>query len=462
MRFPAFLRSLDEPTGRPLPARTRVVFQHIPKTAGSSFRRILEGLFAPGETCPAEIDDEVRSLSPGERRCYRLYAGHFSHGLLREAFPDALWLTFLRDPVERVVSNHHNLTDPSRHRPQWVRRAAERPAVRDFLDRVASMSLERFVRLGDPRVRDRVVNRQTRCLSEPDHDPWQPDGRDLGDYPLWDEAILERARRNLRERFAFVGIQEEFTLSLRVFAQSFGLRPFGDVRGATDNVNPQRAEGSRYVIPPDVRAYLEEHNRMDAALWRHGRELLFERLRVFGDALLRSDWAQRSVARPELRRPPGPRKLDRRIDRLETLRGFHALEHDGGGRAFRWSGLEDPAGIEFALDAPATATVKVRLTALGAVDDGARTGLSLVLDGERVELALEKQEGRGLVYAGRVPGRVCAGRRHHTLLVAGPLAPEPPPSEYRRRLGIAVHRLEVEVAETGRAPARQPQSSHVS
>ncbi|MFQ5846019.1 MAG: sulfotransferase family 2 domain-containing protein, partial [Planctomycetota bacterium] len=221
--FPSFVRTIENPAGTALDPPPEVIFHHLPKTAGSTFRRILESLFEPREICPGEIDDEIRQLPPAERARYRLYAGHFSYEMIAAAFPDAVWLTFLRQPIPRVISNYYNLTRPQRHTAQWRRRVAARPAVQRFVDRVAGMTLREFVHLDDPRARDRVINRQTRYLVSGCPDPFDGGGEEAACFPVYDPAIVAEAKRNLRQRFAFVGIQEHFDLSLQLFAMTFGL-----------------------------------------------------------------------------------------------------------------------------------------------------------------------------------------------------------------------------------------------
>lgn len=108
--------------------RYPVIYLHIPKTAGTSFRISAEHYFGPwnvlndyGEKSPNTSEDilstfyskkDLDSLSEkGLQK--RFLTGHFSLEKYREVFPESPIVTFFRNPVDRVISefvhfvNHH-------------------------------------------------------------------------------------------------------------------------------------------------------------------------------------------------------------------------------------------------------------------------------------------------------------------------------------------------------------------
>jgi len=257
------------PIGRTPP---EVVFHHQPKTAGSSFRALLASYFWKREVCPAEIDSELHRLSTAERRMYRFYAGHFQFNTIEDLFPEAIWITFVRNPVERVVSNFYNLRDDTRHPDSWKRRAEERPEVRRFLDKVANMELGDFVESAEPRARDRVCNRQVRYLVRR--------GERVKRFPDWDEELLNEAKRNLCDRFSMVGVQERYVESIRVLCSTFGVERPHDLVPFDTNINVAEKRAGRYQLDPEVEARLEARNQMDTELWNYANGLLTERLKA--------------------------------------------------------------------------------------------------------------------------------------------------------------------------------------
>ncbi|GAB4383999.1 MAG: hypothetical protein Kow0022_05250 [Phycisphaerales bacterium] len=323
LSFPSLIRTDSAPQGRLCDAAAELVFHHQPKTAGTSLRQALARLFAREEICPAEIDDELAQLTPEERAQYRFYAGHFRYDVIERLFPDALWITMLRHPVNRVVSQYYNLHDTSRLNSEWRKRAALRPEVSEFLGQVSRMTLEQFVFSDHPRALDHIVNRQTRYLVPRDQ-------RVLA-MPEWDEEMLAQAKQNLRERFVFVGVLEEFDLSLQLLAITFGEPSLVTIESPRANVNRLGKSGHQYELTPEIRDRLESMNRMDIELWNFAKSLVQERLLAFEAALLESDYDLRAEVSPEriprFSAPARPNAVAEKVSRvLRRVLPFERLE----------------------------------------------------------------------------------------------------------------------------------------
>lgn len=116
--------------------RPLLVFHHLPKTAGTPFRTALFNLFGEANcTHLREIDfltgANVRSaITRGPQP--RMVCGHIPTRYVAEASRDAA-VTFVRDPIERVLSLCRFL----RYRPLGVRAhvgLGESFTLREFLD----------------------------------------------------------------------------------------------------------------------------------------------------------------------------------------------------------------------------------------------------------------------------------------------------------------------------------------
>ncbi len=365
----------------------------------------------------------------------RFFGGHFTFDMIQEEFADATWLVFLRDPIERIVSNYFNVTNPQRFQHQWVARNDEQPEVKDFLRRIEGISLEDFVFMDDPRIKDRIINRQTRYLVP------REELRERGLlYTPYDEWVLAQAKKNLRERFAFVAVQEEFDLAMHLFALTFGMRPFGDLSAYTNNVNAKGSFRKRYEMPDHVRAHLVELNRMDLELWAYGRKLMHERLAAFRTSML-EEQAASSSPRAVAAQPFGGKRW-KLADGLRTY-GLHRTESDRLRRSFAWTGRQNPSIVEFAADFVPGQRFELCLHALSAIDEDVRDGLSLEFDGQPVtDLRCEKKL-TGLFYRGEVSARPDAPRSWHSLKIFGERKLEPEGIEHRRPLGVAFHSLEL-------------------
>lgn len=97
-----------------------LVSLHIPKTAGTSFRNILKDVYGDEEVIRLDISLKYGKLKINENQFenknldkkWQVIHGHFSPNLLVSKFvidDEVPYITWLRDPVERVISNYYYL-----------------------------------------------------------------------------------------------------------------------------------------------------------------------------------------------------------------------------------------------------------------------------------------------------------------------------------------------------------------
>jgi hypothetical protein len=224
-----------------------LVFLHLPKTAGSTLLAILERNYGSDRVLgfyESTYGEEARRLTPGEIARTKVIAGHFYLGVHEFVAAPCRYLTFLRDPVARVVSHY-----------EFARRQPEH-----YLHEAATkLSLSDYVRLcGDHEPN----NDQTRLLA----------GREMAnDDGTCSPAMLPVAKRNLDE-CVVIGLTEKFDESLVLMRHVFGWRqPFYVPR----NVNRSDAPGQD--VPPEARAVVEKFNALDIDLYGYGCDR-FDRL----------------------------------------------------------------------------------------------------------------------------------------------------------------------------------------
>ncbi len=246
-------------------SRSPLIFLHLPKTAGMTLRSVLASRYSGSRTLVIgnDINGDIERLVgwPQERR-HRLdlLMGHMSFGLHRVLRPGARYVTVLRDPVDRVLSEYRFLKSNTRH---------------PFHHAVAGLSLEQYL---DSDYSGQSGNGQVRLLSG-DHQPGRIGiaGRD----PL-DRGHLDAALANLDQHFLLAGTQALFEESLLLMARRLGWRwpPFFMARNLTA-AQPERFDDAQ-------RAAVAQCNALDLELYREVERRLRRQLEGEGEGLRNS------------------------------------------------------------------------------------------------------------------------------------------------------------------------------
>ena len=261
-------RPVEPAAGQPL-----LAFVHIPRTGGGTVSSAISKNYAPQrgsgnfQKSPAETRHRLANMAanPGQ---WKAIGDHVPYGLYRRYLPaDTRYITFLRDPVDRVLSHYHfharKGNPPGSAGPQKLKLAWEESlnigrleggdghdadiALPDDLDFSLEEGLERKIYLYD--------NFMTRFL-------WGGESL-FGELP---PDALERAKENLAG-FWFVGISERLDDSIILLGRKLGvgLMPYWH-----RHVNPQRP--SLEESTDDLRALIAEHNAVDVELYRFARD----------------------------------------------------------------------------------------------------------------------------------------------------------------------------------------------
>lgn len=226
-----------------------IVSLHMPKTAGNSLKVVLDEHF--GEAISHDYLDYPMNVAPGERhlqaiegclaaakapseyRDTRCIHGHFlpvKYLLLADTRP-AVFVTWMRDPVERVVSHYHYWFD--HYDPGSP---DTRPLHRQVVEE--QWSLEQF------------------CLSE--------QMRNVYSQFLWGFPL---------ERFDFIGITENYEADLRAFSLAY----LGSELQARV-VNERKSPGSASAELGDpLRERVEQWHAADMDLYRRAVAAAAER-----------------------------------------------------------------------------------------------------------------------------------------------------------------------------------------
>ena len=225
---------------------TALFFMHIPKTAGTSMRLLLEKVFNEkqrvylyGGEPPGITLEAFRELPNDVKERIRLVYGHFRFGVHEWLPQKARYITMLRDPVDRVASLYYFYKrHPGSKQHQMI--------VEDAL------SLEAFVFNGRFLQTDNEMVRQLSGIGR---------FRNVR-HGECSEEVLDMAWRNIEDHFEWVLFMDDMQRSLVKLGEILG-RTVKDI--GQENVNKTRQPIES--IDPLILEKIEAFNRFDRALY---------------------------------------------------------------------------------------------------------------------------------------------------------------------------------------------------
>lgn len=233
-----------------MPDKHKVLFLHIPKTAGTTFydclkqtygkRRIAEFHGVPKNS----IEDfyvDIYNPQKSEIACIK---GHMYFGLHHYLDEASQYITFMRDPVKRIISLYRYLQQSPNHKQHEV---------------AANKSLSEFA--VDCHLHK---NGQTRFLA----------GGNITDS---EDALLARAQENLKNNFAVVGLTERFDESLVLMKNYLNWPQFPTY--VQENIS--KKESAKQSIEPETLLLIEQHNAADIKLYQYAKTLFDQKIDAF-------------------------------------------------------------------------------------------------------------------------------------------------------------------------------------
>lgn len=229
-----------------------VLFVHIPKTAGTGFRKsLVTSCFTPEQclfivsqgwteaTTGLDITTNREGL-PGAVELslhsnIKLITGHFVANRMVKYVPNATLITWVRDPIQRLLSNYHfymlmqKSDSLSEGKPHSVKRINNEDKL--LLD-YNLISLERYIK-----------------------------------HPLTHNLMSRQINIPLQQ-FDFIGITEYFEKDLIRFEQVTGLQVTKSGKGLSENVNPnKKTPKEKYNVSDNIIDLIKKYNQKDFELY---------------------------------------------------------------------------------------------------------------------------------------------------------------------------------------------------
>ena len=247
---------LQQPTQNSLP-KENIIFLHLPKTAGTTLNFILSRQYdseiihtIEGDTLKAL--KKFENFTPKARQKIHVVNGHGEFGIHKFLFGPSKYITFLRNPIERVISDYY-----------FILRAPQTPYHRYVTEN--QLSLKEAVECKDPLIM--LPNSQTILLAG----VWRKGIKQCND------EVLTQAKQNLRKHF-IVGLTEKFDESICLLKSYFDWGT--DVYYKKRNVTTNRLAPEN--LPKETLDAIVHYNQCDLELYKYGQALFAEQIKQIG------------------------------------------------------------------------------------------------------------------------------------------------------------------------------------
>lgn len=238
-----------------------LIFLHIGKTAGTSLRKIIHQEYRYDNVFTLGAGQHSLRTFPNlpqqQRQNLHVVIGHMQYGLHQHLPRRAVYITCLRDPIERLISLFYYIKQEREHGLNPIINAKNLD-LRGFIQ--AALDREIDTHLAD--------NYQTKSIAG--SAPY---------YGTYGSELFDTAQQNLKDNFAVIGLSERFDETVLLMQHILGWdTPFY----RTQNITRSRAK--RSDLDSATLSLIEQTSILDLTLYEYGKTWLETAIAQYSEA----------------------------------------------------------------------------------------------------------------------------------------------------------------------------------
>lgn len=247
----------------------KILFMHIPKTAGTSIRNMIEKNFSKDERLYIYEESrwktpyDIKKMDHDTKKNIKIVYGHFLFGIHKYFDEPTKYMTIIREPVDRILSAYYHFKTIPAHKkimlkifnwganlpislPKLLQQRHSKQLKNHYFVVNNKLSVVEFVKCGRFGVDNTMVRRISNI----------PVG-----YGKITQEIYETAIYNIENYFVDVLLMEDMKQSVARLASIIGST---DLSMRMDNVNKKR---ERTGLDGNTLSFLKETNKYDLMLY---------------------------------------------------------------------------------------------------------------------------------------------------------------------------------------------------
>ena len=241
--------------------RDTLIFFHLPKTGGTTMHAILRRQYRSEtifRTNPEEHWESLRifrELSEKEKSKYRLITGHMRFGIHEDIKNLSFYITFLRDPIQRIVSYYYYILSYRNH----------------YLHQEIKSKNMSLIDVLESGIAREFENSQTRRIAGYARTP----------YGCPPDDMFELAIDHIEKYFPVIGLTERFDESLILMSNFCRWKlPY------YTKLNTGKIKPTRQNISDETFDTIKKFNELDIQLYEYTNRKLEQQILDFGPAFL--------------------------------------------------------------------------------------------------------------------------------------------------------------------------------